>query len=233
MSRTTMLMVAIGATVTTIAGCSRTSGTDAQPTARESTTIAVPDGRQPGADDPRPGTTTDRSQRAPDGLDDVAAERLPSVDPESGREPDAAPDAAQLGPSTVDPTADPSAVAGDPFDAATAAVDFLAQFVEWQAAGDADALLASLHPSIQLAFGDDACTAYVHETLGSIAAADVQSVGELAVFEMDTPLGPMGFPETIPAVVEFTTSPGDVFVREVHLPLFDGEPRWLTVCDAG
>jgi len=74
------------------------------------------------------------------------------------------------------------------------------------------------------------CTRYVERTTGSIAGATVVEVGQIGPLEMNTPAGPIGFPESIPFTVEFTLTDGSSMTNEAHLPLHDGAVHWLTTC---
>jgi hypothetical protein len=108
--------------------------------------------------------------------------------------------------------------------------DFLGAFVDAHVTGDADFLQRTLHPSIRLAYGDDVCTEYVARTIGSLTGATLIDVGVPQRLDMSTPSGPINFPEAIPFTVEFEVADGSTFVNDAHLPVHDGEVRWLTTC---
>ena len=107
---------------------------------------------------------------------------------------------------------------------------FLEAFVDDHVTGDAQALLATLHPSVPLAFGEQACTEYVIGTTGSITGATALTVGPPTSIELDTPNGPITFPDAVPFTVEFTLGDGSAVVNDAHLAQHDGESRWLTTC---
>lgn len=122
--------------------------------------------------------------------------------------------------------------AGDPAGASEAELveAFVDGFVEDHRTGDVAGLLTTLHPAIPLSFGDDVCTEYLERTTGSIADATVVDVGRVGPLELDTAVGPIGFPESIPFTVEFTLADGSSMVTEANLPLHNGTVHWLTTC---
>ena len=107
---------------------------------------------------------------------------------------------------------------------------FLDGFVAAHERGDVEELYATLHPSIKLAFGEDACMDYIEETVGSITAARVVEVGPPRVHGMDTPHGPISFEQAIPFTVEFLTADGAIVSNPANLPFHDDEIHWLTTC---
>lgn len=107
---------------------------------------------------------------------------------------------------------------------------FLDDFVGAHRRNDVERLQSTLHPSIRLAYGDDVCTDYIQRTAGSIIAAQLLEASPLQALEMETPTGPLTFPEAIAFTVEFTLADGSTVVNDAHLPLHDGEVFWLTTC---
>lgn len=128
-------------------------------------------------------------------------------------------------------TDDATEVAIDPQAAAEAAVDeFLIGFVDDHTTGNVDDLLATLHPSVPLAFGESVCSEYVARTAGSITGAETLSVGVPGPLDLDTPNGAITFPEAIPFTVEFTLTDGSTVTNDANLALHDGSAHWLTRC---
>ncbi|MEO1059816.1 MAG: Ig-like domain-containing protein [Actinomycetota bacterium] len=107
---------------------------------------------------------------------------------------------------------------------------FLDGFIADHATQDVDGLLDTLHPAIPLAFGETECVDYVTRTTGSLAAAEVGSVGALTDVDLDSPAGPITIPDVLPFEVEFTLTDGSTMSSEANLALLDGEPHWLTRC---
>lgn len=115
-------------------------------------------------------------------------------------------------------------------EAKTTVDEFLDGFVEDHRTDDSAGLLATLHPSVSLAYGDDVCTEYVTRTTGSIVGSDTTTVGLPSTLEMNTPSGPITFPGAIPFTVDFTLQDGSTVTNDAHLAFHDGEPAWLTTC---
>lgn len=107
---------------------------------------------------------------------------------------------------------------------------FLNGFEAAHASEDTELLFDTLHPSIPEQFGEETCRGYIDRTVGSIVAAEIVGIDEVAPFELDTPQGPIGFPAVIPLDIEFTTSDGTSMISAAHLPLHNGEVTWLTTC---
>ncbi|MDW3214830.1 MAG: hypothetical protein R8G01_12575 [Ilumatobacteraceae bacterium] len=108
--------------------------------------------------------------------------------------------------------------------------DFLIGFVDDHTTGNVDDLLATLHPSVPLAFGESVCSEYVARTAGSITGAETLSVGVPGPLDLDTPNGAITFPEAIPFTVEFTLTDGSTVTNDANLALHDGSAHWLTRC---
>ncbi len=140
-------------------------------------------------------------------------------------EPPAASGAAPFDPDELD-----EQQAQDLIDNEAAVAEFFDQFVSDHVEGDAEHLLATLHPAVPVAFGESVCTDYVESTTGSIIGAEVLSVGEVSELELDTPNGPITFPEAIPFSIEFTLADDTNVLNDGNLVLDDGEPNWLTRC---
>lgn len=108
--------------------------------------------------------------------------------------------------------------------------EFMNGFVDDHRSGDAANLQDTLHPAIRLAYGDDLCSEYINRTAGSISGATIIDVVAPQSLDMNTPSGPINFPEAIPFTVEFEVTDGSTFVNDAHLPMHDGEAHWLTTC---
>ena len=108
--------------------------------------------------------------------------------------------------------------------------EFILGFVGDHITGDVAHLQQTLDPAIRLAYGDDVCTEYIARTAGSLTGATVIAVGTAQPLDMNTPSGPINFPEAIPFTVEFEVADGSTFVNDGHLPIRDGAPHWLTTC---
>ena len=108
--------------------------------------------------------------------------------------------------------------------------EFIFGFVGDHITGDVAHLQHTLDPAIRLAYGDDVCTEYIARTAGSLTGATVIAVGTAQPLDMNTPSGPINFPEAIPFTVEFEVADGSTFVNDGHLPIRDGAPHWLTTC---
>ena len=188
----------------------------------------VPDGPDPISVDLLPGLVD-----GPGAVFPVGAENGPVFDSECFDFPPAAAAPSANDNPAADPVDGPSA---DPVDGpavvteAAIVQEFLDGFVEDHRAGDTAALLTTLHPAIPLSFGADVCTEYVNRTTGAIVGAAVLDVGQVGPLEMNTPAGPIGFPESIPFTVEFTLTNGTTMINDTSLPLQDGVAHWLTMC---
>lgn len=115
-------------------------------------------------------------------------------------------------------------------EAARTVTEFMNGFVEDHRSGDAANLQETLHPAIRLAYGDDVCSEYIDRTAGSISGVTIVAVGVPQSLDMNTPSGPINFPQAIPFTVEFEVTDGSTFVNDGHLPLHDGGAHWLTTC---
>jgi hypothetical protein len=124
--------------------------------------------------------------------------------------------------------------AGTPGDGATTpdqiVQEFMDSFAEQHRSGDSAALIDSLHPSVRIAFGEHVCSDYVINTTGSIAAATVSRADAPQELTLNTPDGPIIFPEAIPFTVEFTLTDGSTVVNDGHLPINGDDTYWLTMC---
>lgn len=110
---------------------------------------------------------------------------------------------------------------------------FLEGFVEDHTTGDTAGLLDTLHPAVPLAFGEAECSEYVTGTTGSITGATLLGVELPRSIDMDTPNGPITFPEATPFSVEFQLLDGTTVVNDANLAAHDGAAHWLTRCGVG
>lgn len=108
--------------------------------------------------------------------------------------------------------------------------EFMDNFAAHHRAGDSEALLDSLHPLVRLSFGEQVCTDYVNNTTGGLIEARVIETGVVQALEMNTPEGPITFPEAIPFTVEFILMDGSAVVNDAHLPINGDQAYWLTMC---
>jgi len=107
---------------------------------------------------------------------------------------------------------------------------FFDRFAEQHADRNAEALIFTMYGPMRDAFGPGVCDEYIRSTTGSIAYADVQSVGEIQPLSIDTPQGRLDLDQTVPVAVEFETLTGDIFVNDVNLVIDGDRIYWLTRC---
>lgn len=147
---------------------------------------------------------------------------------------DAAPiDATDLVPTAVPEQTADEQVAEALTEARAKVQAFVDGFVEDHINADVAGLIDTLHPAVPVAFGEATCSEYVTRTTGSITGATVFTVEAPQSVDMDTPNGPITFPEAIPFTVEFSLGDGTTLVNDAHLAQHDGESHWLTRCGVG
>ncbi|WP_294181469.1 hypothetical protein [uncultured Schumannella sp.] len=129
---------------------------------------------------------------------------------------------------------DPTAVATmqNAFDSTStgeqAARDFVDAFEGWHAAGDVDALAATLHPAVLHRYGAPQCDAYLAGVVGSIS--DIEVVEQRSE-PWDYPVD--GHTTQIPnsqTVVVDATLGGQRERIDLHLADYAGTVRWFTDC---
>lgn len=107
---------------------------------------------------------------------------------------------------------------------------FFDRFVDHHADRNAEALIFTMYGPMRDAHAPGVCDEYIRSTAGSIASADVQSVGELQPLSIDTPSGQLDIDQTVPVTVEFETFSGDTFVNDANLVIDGDQVSWLTRC---
>jgi len=107
---------------------------------------------------------------------------------------------------------------------------FFDRFVDQHADRNAEALIFTMYGPMRDAFAPGVCDEYIRSTAGSIASADVQSVGDLQPLSIDTPSGRLDIDQTVPVTVEFETFSGDTFVNDANLVIDGDQVSWLTRC---
>lgn len=124
--------------------------------------------------------------------------------------------------TTVPGTTVPESTTTSQFTTTTLPVDarieaFVSEYVGWIAAGDADSLVATLHPDVIEMFSEDLCRSFVEREI--LAVGDYHLTGPITSEGDGRYAAPVTF-----------TFQGQTFDSTAGWKLLDGDVRWLATC---
>ena len=125
------------------------------------------------------------------------------------------------------------------FDAAGASVtgntlvqveEFVTRFAQAHADGDADALIAALHPVVIAGYGDEICRAHITATVGWLPPLEIVTVAPVLDYRFERP----GEGDSLVGVVAVealaTLDDGGTKLWRFNLVIEDGVVSWLSWC---